>query len=139
MCSIKLAVDSSDVWEFTLTAKQKPPSANSAPQNSTPAARSPTRDKRKLDANDRGPSKTGKEIVAVSEQKQKQMKFRIPAKFVVKCHTPEGDYACVLCCGPSVDYSGVVVLCDDPESLVDHVVKEHRAADIKKEIDIITA
>lgn len=102
-----------------------------------PPAKSPTRDKEKKDAKDRGRSQTGKDVVAVAEQKQKTVKFRIPAKFVVKCHTPEGEYACVLCCGPDSKYSGVVVLCDDPESLVDHVVKEHKVAEIEKEIDII--
>lgn len=102
-----------------------------------PPAKSPTREKEKKNAKDRGRSQTGKEVVAVAEQKQKTVKFLIPAKFIVKCHTHEGEYACVLCCGPDSKYSGVVVLCDDPESLVDHVVKEHKIAEIEKEIDII--
>lgn len=138
VCSAKLAVDSADMWEFKLPVKEKLPPAKATSRDPSPPGKSQTREK-KTEAKDRGRSKTGKEVVAVAElkQKQKMVKFRIPAKFVVKCHTPEGDYACVLCCGPSGNYSGVVVLCDDPESLVDHVVKEHDAADIEKEIDII--
>lgn len=126
VCSVKLPVDSADVWEFKLSVMEK-----------LPPAKSPTREKEKKNAKDRGRSQTGKEVVAVAEQKQKTVKFLIPAKFIVKCHTPEGEYACVLCCGPDSKYSGVVVLCDDPESLVDHVVKEHKIAEIEKEIDII--
>ncbi|KAJ4412459.1 hypothetical protein N0V82_008778 [Gnomoniopsis sp. IMI 355080] len=121
VCDVKLDVDSADVWEFKLSVKEKLLQA-----------------KETKDAKDRGRSRTGREVVAVAEQEQtKTVKFRVPAKFVVKCHTPEGDYACVLCCGPSSNYSGVVVLCDDPESLVDHVVKEHKVAEIEKEFDIL--
>ncbi|KAJ4387780.1 hypothetical protein N0V93_008382 [Gnomoniopsis smithogilvyi] len=117
-CDVKLAVDCADVWGFKLSLQEKLPLVKETAQS--PPARSPT---------------AGKEVVAVTEQRM--VRFRIPAKFVVKCHTPEGDYACVLCCGPRGNYSGVVVLCDDPEALVDHVVKEHKVADIEKEVDII--
>lgn len=128
------------MWELKVPVKEKLPPAKVAPLNPSPPVKSPPQDKEKKDAKDRGGSKIVKEAaaVAVAEQKPKMVKFQIPAKFVVKCHTPEGEYACVLCCGPSGNYSGVVVLCDDPESLVDHVVKEHKAAEIEKEIDIIT-
>lgn len=139
VCEVKLAVDSADVWEFKLSVVEKLPPAKDTARNLSLPGKSPTRDKEKTDAKDRGRSTTGKEVVAVTEQKQKSklVKFRITAKFVVKCHTPEGDYACVLCCGPSNNYSGVVVLCDDAESLVDHVAKEHTAADMEKEVDIL--
>lgn len=140
VCDVKLDVDSADVWEFKLSVKEKLQQAREKiARNSSPPAKSPTRGKEKTDVKDRGRSRTSREVVAVAEQEQiKMVKFRLPAKFVVKCHTPEGDYACVLCCGPSSNYSGVVVLCDDPESLVDHVVKEHKVAEIEKDFDIIT-
>lgn len=84
----------------------------------------------------RGRSRTGKEVVAVTEQSGKKLTFRIPARFVVKCHTPLGEYACGLCAGPRGD-SAVVVLCETPEDLVDHIAKEHKTADIEKDVDII--
>lgn len=90
---------------------------------------------------DRGRSRTGKEVVAVAEAEAEHRvrmvrRFCVPARFVVKCHTPEGDYMCVLCCGPRGDYAGPVVLCDDPETLVHHVAKEHRLGEIEDELDI---
>lgn len=128
-CGLNLAVDSADMWEFNLLGE--PSTTVKAAKTEKAGGKEKEKDK------DRGRSTSGKEMVIVKEQKQKMVRFRVPAKFVVKCHTPEGDYACVLCCGPRGDYSGVVVLCDDPEALVDHVAKDHDASEIEKEIDII--
>lgn len=70
------------------------------------------------------------------ENTWERRRFRVPARFVLKCHTPEGDFACALCCGPHDGYAGEVVLCEDPESLVHHVAREHRIGDIENEWDI---
>lgn len=126
-CGLSLAVDSADMWEFKLAGE---------PSTTVKFAEIEKLGGKDRDK-DRGRSTPGKEIVSVKEQRQKMVRFRLPAKFVVKCHTPEGDYACVLCSGPRSDYSGVVVLCDDPEALVDHVARDHKASDIEKDIDII--
>lgn len=90
----------------------------------------------------RGRNRHRDEVVAMTttsttRQRKEIKRFRVPARFVVKCHTRAGDYSCVLCCGPQNGYRGEVVLCDDPEALVDHVAREHRIGDIENEWDIL--
>lgn len=159
-CRARVPVDAEDMWdiEFPVRSRRSPPLALLPPaagaargataRDPSPPGRSPSRGPggggRFADDRDRGRSRTGKEVVAVlAEEKQQRkgkmlmMRFRVPARFVVKCHTPEGDYACVLCCGPRGDYAGPVVLCDDPETLIHHVAKEHRVSEIEDEVDIL--
>lgn len=71
------------------------------------------------------------------EQSGKKLTFRIPARFVVKCHTPLGEYACALCAGLRGDPAPVIVLCETPEDLIDHIAREHRTGDVEKDADII--
>lgn len=124
-CSTRLTVDTADMWEFTLPARASSVGAT--------AGKSSSRDKAK--AQGRDTSRKGS--AAKGQHVQGMVRIRLPAKFVVKCHTPEGEYACALCCGPDGEYGGEIVLCEDPEALVDHVAKEHKTSDLEKEVDII--
>lgn len=72
------------------------------------------------------------------EQSGRKLTFRIPARFVVKCHTPMGEYACALCAAPRADSAPVIVLCETPEDLVDHIAREHKIGDFEKDVDIIS-
>ena len=143
-CKIRIPVDSDDMWDVDFPIKGKLPPAPAHPRAPSPgleaSSKGPPDNKAKqppesTDAS-RGRSRTGKEVVAVTEQSGKKLTFRIPARFLVKCHTPRGEYACGLCAGPRGD-SAVVVLCETPEDLVYHIAKEHKTADIEKDVDII--
>lgn len=148
-CKIRIPVDSDDMWDVDFPVRGKLPPAPAHPRAPSPGP--PGRSKGRPDkkakapppppaeketAMSRGRSRTGKEVVAVTEESGKKLTFRIPARFVVKCHTTLGEYVCGLCAGPRGD-SAVVVLCETPEDLVDHIAKEHKIADIEKDVDII--
>ena len=147
-CKLRIPVDADDMWDVDFHIKGKLPPAPAHPRAPSPgpprSSRPPPEKKKEKQsppengdtAASRGRSRTGKEVVAVTEQSGKKLTFRIPARFVVKCHTPLGEYACGLCAGPHRD-SGVIVLCETPEDLVDHIAKEHKTADIEKDVDII--
>lgn len=147
-CKIRIPVDSDDMWDVDFHIRGKLPPAPAhprAPSPGPPRSSKPPPEKKKEqptpaadngDPASRGRSRTGKEVVAVTEQSGKKLTLRIPARFIVKCHTPLGEYACGLCAGPRGD-SAVVVLCETPEDLVDHIAKEHKTADIEKDVDII--
>ena len=58
--------------------------------------------------------------------------FRLGQRFVLKCHTSDGAYACVICSkGHDVD-----ALCRTVESLVKHVGTYHNAEELEREIDL---
>ncbi|KAK7727907.1 hypothetical protein SLS63_006987 [Diaporthe eres] len=146
-CKIRIPVDSDDMWDVDFPITGRLPPAPAHPRAPSPgvlgSSKGPPSDKKAKPppaengtAMSRGRSRTGKEVVAVTEQSGKKLTFRVPARFVVKCHTPLGEYACGLCAGPRGD-SAVVVLCETPEDLVDHIAKEHKTADIEKDVDII--
>ncbi|KAJ0115857.1 hypothetical protein J7T55_004026 [Diaporthe amygdali] len=141
-CKHRIPVDSDDMWDVDFPIKGKLPPATVHPRAPSPglpkSSKGPHKKEKSPDNGDvsRGRSRTGKEVVAVTEQTGKKLTFRIPARFVVKCHTPMGEYACGLCAGPRGD-STVIVLCETPEDLVDHIAKEHKTADIEKDADII--
>lgn len=148
-CRARLPLDAEDMWDIEFPVRRKmlllppppPEDAGAARRDPSPPGRSPAR--RADERSPRGRSRSGKAVVAAVAAAEEQraavqiMRFRVPARFVAKCHTPEGDYACVLCCGPRGDYTGPVVLCDGPESLIDHVAREHRIMDIEREVDIL--
>lgn len=151
-CRSRIPVDADDMWDIEFPVRKRlpalppPPRAGAAVERDPSPAPGRSRSRSRPAAGggmSRGRSRTGKEVVAVAEEKMARksavevIRFRVPARFVVKCHTPEGDYACVLCCGPRDDHSGPVVLCDDPETLVHHVAKEHRVVEIEDEVDIL--
>lgn len=58
--------------------------------------------------------------------------FRLGQRFVVKCHTPDGEYACTICNkGSEVD-----AICRTVESLVKHVGTYHDATELEREPDL---
>lgn len=139
-CRYRIPVDSDDMWDVDFPVKGRLPPAPVHPRAPSPGSSkgSSKRDKPPEHGGgaSRGRSRTGKEVVAVTEQTGRKLTFRIPARFIVKCHTPLGEYACGLCAGPRGD-SAVIVLCETPEDLVDHIAKEHKTADVEKDVDII--
>lgn len=155
-CKIRIPVDSDDMWDVEFPIRGKLPPAPALPRAPSPgvpgssSSKGPPGDKRSRSKSkppapgqdngepsaSRGRSRTGKEVVAVAEQTGRKLTFRVPARFVVKCHTRLGEYACGLCAGPRGG-SAVIVLCETPEDLVDHIAKEHKTADIEKDVDII--
>lgn len=58
--------------------------------------------------------------------------FRLGQRFVIQCHTPEGEYACTICNkGQDVD-----AICRNVESLVKHVGTYHEASELEREPDL---
>ncbi|KAL2283106.1 hypothetical protein FJTKL_10209 [Diaporthe vaccinii] len=145
-CKIRIPVDSDDMWDVDFPIRGRLPPAPAHPRAPSPGVLGSSKGSSGKKAKpaaagngtamSRGRSRTGKEVVAVTEQSGKKLTFRVPARFVVKCHTPLGEYACGLCAAPRGD-SAVVVLCETPEDLVDHIAKEHKTADTEKDVDII--
>ena len=61
------------------------------------------------------------------------VEVHVTARFVVKCHTERGEYACVLC----ARRRGVEVVCADPEALVAHVGRKHKIDEYEGEVDLV--
>lgn len=58
--------------------------------------------------------------------------FRLGQRFVIKCHTPDGEYACTICNrGRDVD-----AICRNVEALVKHVGTYHEAEELEREVDL---
>ncbi|KAJ4992829.1 hypothetical protein SVAN01_01533 [Stagonosporopsis vannaccii] len=58
--------------------------------------------------------------------------FRLGQRFAVKCHTPDGEYACVICSrNRDVD-----AICRNVESLVKHVGTYHDVDELEREVDL---
>jgi hypothetical protein len=58
--------------------------------------------------------------------------FRLAQRFVIKCHTPDGEYACTICNkGRDVD-----AICRTVESLVKHVGTYHDVGELEREVDL---
>ncbi|KAM0228420.1 hypothetical protein ACHAPO_010751 [Fusarium lateritium] len=60
-----------------------------------------------------------------------ELEFHISPRFVIKCHTPEGEFACVLCSR----FREEDVLCPTADTLVNHIGKEHSVAEMEREPD----
>ncbi|KAJ4315438.1 hypothetical protein N0V94_005940 [Neodidymelliopsis sp. IMI 364377] len=58
--------------------------------------------------------------------------FRLGQRFAVKCHTPDGEYACVICS----KNRDVDAICRNVESLVKHVGTYHEVDELEREIDL---
>lgn len=58
--------------------------------------------------------------------------FRLAQRFVVKCHTADGEFACVLC----NRHRDVDALCRSVEALVRHVGKAHGVEDLERDVDL---
>ncbi|KAH8664543.1 hypothetical protein BX600DRAFT_464622 [Xylariales sp. PMI_506] len=60
-----------------------------------------------------------------------EREFRLGQRFIIKCHTPDGEYACVLCSR----HRDRDCICPDVESLVNHVGRFHDLAELEREVD----
>jgi hypothetical protein len=58
--------------------------------------------------------------------------FRLGLRFVVKCHTEEGEYACVLCS----KFRDRDAICRTVESLVSHVGNFHEVGELERDADL---
>lgn len=58
---------------------------------------------------------------------------RITARFILKCHTEDGEFACLLC----HRYRDVDSICGNPESLVRHLGQVHSIEQMEREEDLV--
>lgn len=58
--------------------------------------------------------------------------FRLGQRFALKCHTPDGEYACTIC----NKHRDVDAICRTVESLVKHVGTYHEVNELEREIDL---
>ncbi|KAI0197453.1 hypothetical protein EV127DRAFT_11273 [Xylaria flabelliformis] len=73
--------------------------------------------------------------VSIEGEKEESMgeyHFDLGQRFIVKCHTERGDYACVLC----RKHSNVDIVCRSVPTLVNHVSKEHDIRELETEVDL---
>ncbi|KAI9684525.1 MAG: hypothetical protein M1820_010882 [Bogoriella megaspora] len=66
------------------------------------------------------------------EERLEERDYHILGRFVIKCHTEAGDYACLLC-HRNRDKD---ILCPDAEALIAHVSRKHKVDEYEREIDI---
>ncbi|KAF4468405.1 hypothetical protein FALBO_4710 [Fusarium albosuccineum] len=62
---------------------------------------------------------------------EEEVEYIVTPRFVVKCHTPEGDYACLLCSR----YRDGDVICETPDVLVGHIGRAHDVSELDREPD----
>ncbi|KAI6749642.1 hypothetical protein HG530_015056 [Fusarium avenaceum] len=60
-----------------------------------------------------------------------ELEFHVDPRFVVKCHTPEGEFACVLCSR----FRDEDVLCPTADTLINHIGREHTVPEMEREPD----
>ncbi|KAM0551222.1 hypothetical protein ACHAPJ_008567 [Fusarium lateritium] len=60
-----------------------------------------------------------------------ELEFHVDPRFVVKCHTPEGEFACVLC----TRFRDEDVICPTADTLINHIGREHTVAEMEREVD----
>ncbi|KAH8199630.1 hypothetical protein TruAng_006223 [Truncatella angustata] len=60
-----------------------------------------------------------------------EREFHLGQRFVVKCHTPDGEYACVLCSR----HRERDAICPTVKSLINHVGKFHDIRELEQEVD----
>jgi hypothetical protein len=58
--------------------------------------------------------------------------FRLGQRFVVKCHTPDGEFACVLCSR----HRDRDAICPSVRALVNHVGRFHDVRELEREVDL---
>jgi hypothetical protein len=58
--------------------------------------------------------------------------FRLGQRFALKCHTPDGEYACIICS----KNRDVDAICRNVDSLVKHVGTFHDVNELDREIDL---
>ncbi|KAK6073312.1 hypothetical protein SCUP515_06924 [Seiridium cupressi] len=60
-----------------------------------------------------------------------EREFHLGQRFVVKCHTPDGEFACVIC----TRHRDRDAICPTVKSLVNHVGKYHDIGELEREFD----
>lgn len=60
-----------------------------------------------------------------------EREFHLGQRFIVKCHTPDGDFACVLCS----QHRDRDAICPTVKSLVNHVGRFHDIKELEREVD----
>lgn len=60
-----------------------------------------------------------------------EREFHVGQRFVVKCHTPDGEFACVLCSR----FRDKDVLCPTVDQLINHVGRDHTIDELEREED----
>ncbi|KAI0472201.1 hypothetical protein GGR56DRAFT_667842 [Xylariaceae sp. FL0804] len=66
------------------------------------------------------------------EQIMEDFRFHLGQRFLVKCHTEDGEYACVLC----NRFRDADVICSSVETLVNHVGKTHDVSEMGRDPDL---
>ncbi|KAI1856566.1 hypothetical protein JX265_011525 [Neoarthrinium moseri] len=61
-----------------------------------------------------------------------EREFHLGQRFVVKCHTPDGEYACVICSR----HRERDAICPSVSSLINHVGRFHDMKELESEVDI---
>ncbi|KAI8651977.1 hypothetical protein NCS56_01414200 [Fusarium sp. Ph1] len=59
------------------------------------------------------------------------LEFIVNQRFVIKCHTPDGDFACVLC----TKFRDGDILCASADALINHVGRSHSIDELEWEPD----
>ncbi|KAK9783603.1 hypothetical protein SCAR479_00162 [Seiridium cardinale] len=60
-----------------------------------------------------------------------EREFHLGQRFIVKCHTPDGEFACVIC----TRHRDRDAICPTVKSLVNHVGKYHDIGELEREFD----
>lgn len=60
-----------------------------------------------------------------------EREFHLGQRFVVKCHTPDGEFACVLCSR----HRDRDAICPTVKSLINHVGRYHEISELEREVD----
>ncbi|KAM5386406.1 hypothetical protein ACJZ2D_000369 [Fusarium nematophilum] len=62
---------------------------------------------------------------------EEDVEFLVDQRFVVKCHTPDGQYACVLCSR----FRDGDIICPTADALINHVGRAHDVTELEREPD----
>ncbi|KAK7967213.1 uncharacterized protein PG986_001490 [Apiospora aurea] len=79
----------------------------------------------------RGRPRDGRRGSSSREAMLDEREFHVGQRFVVKCHTPEGDFACVLCSR----FRDKDVICPTVDQLINHVGRDHTIDEMEREDD----
>ncbi|KAF1979497.1 hypothetical protein BU23DRAFT_548727 [Bimuria novae-zelandiae CBS 107.79] len=71
-------------------------------------------------------------IVYGGQEVTEAREFHLGQRFVIKCHTPDGTYACVLCSR----HRDKDAVCRTVEALVKHVGRFHDVEELESEVDL---
>ncbi|KAK8035213.1 hypothetical protein PG993_010208 [Apiospora rasikravindrae] len=79
----------------------------------------------------RGRPREGRRGRSSSEAVLDEREFHVGQRFVVKCHTPDGEFACVLCSR----FRDRDVICPTVDQLINHVGRDHTIDEMEREDD----